>query len=184
MLDCCCPRLPSQLLLVSKAVYKETSEILYSQNKFAARGHIGADLTPLLSMSSKDLGNIKSLLVRLNCFPCLWGHEGETYHAGKCAVCATSVEESDPELNSSTYQGRNLISQWKTLCRHLSSAISPGQLELTFICDCLDIVSGRQVSLLQGSIPSNEHFAQTWQTDVFLPRASSYFTNQVDFADY
>jgi len=153
-LDGCCARLPSELLLVSKSIHNEVSNILYRQNRFVLRGHTGSDLALLLSLSPKDLSSITSLLIRLNCCPCYWGHEGEGHVSDDpqtCHMCSTDIDQSDPELNSMTETGQALINQWIRLCCYLGTSISSFQLQLTIVCDCLDLSSGNQVSSIVGT---------------------------------
>ncbi len=145
--------LPFELLLVSKSIHKEVSQMLYSKNKIILRGHSGADLAPLLSLALSDLAWMGSLLVRLNCWPCPFGHEGfrntpdGPYSRNcRCRICHTPQHQSDPEFSLTTGGGRDSIRQLEALCSRLSAGIIPGQLDFTFICDCRDAKAGEQVS--------------------------------------
>jgi len=143
--DCYCPKLPLELLLICREIRQEAFGIFYGRNKFVLRGHTEADLALLSRMSVKALRTMTSLLIRLNCWPCPRGHEGHTSHDGRCAVCLTPTRDADLVLNSASETGHILVQRWKSACNHLSSAISPGQLKLTFICDVTDLASGEKV---------------------------------------
>lgn len=72
---CICPQLPLALLLVCKAVYTEAFDVLYGQNRFVLRAHSPANLGPLPCMSTRVLATMRSLMLRLNCWPCRNGHD-------------------------------------------------------------------------------------------------------------
>ena len=143
--SCSCERLPTALLLVSKAIREEVFATLCGQNYFVLRAHTKDDLMPLLDIRVEDLPFIDSLLIRLNCWPCPWGHEGDELDDLSCAVCETPKSQADPILSSETRQGRDLIRMWTAVCQRLSEAILPAKLKLTFICDVMDLESAHQV---------------------------------------
>ncbi len=98
---CWCPRLPFELLLVFKSIYKEVSHMLYSQNKFILNRFTGADLAPLLSLASTDLASMTSLLVRLNNWPCSWRSEGGCITRPKLSLKCTVTTDVGRGIDSS-----------------------------------------------------------------------------------
>ncbi|PSS10877.1 hypothetical protein M430DRAFT_180225 [Amorphotheca resinae ATCC 22711] len=143
--DCVCAKLPTQLLFVSRAIHAETFSIFYGQNKFVLRAQVADDLTPLRELSIHALSAMTSLLIRLKCWPCPRGHEESRPDGLFCLTCGTPTLLGTAALSSTDQTGRDLVREWGTLCRYLSSAISPGQLRFTFICDVEDLDTGRQV---------------------------------------
>ncbi|MCJ1351023.1 MAG: hypothetical protein MMC33_001005 [Icmadophila ericetorum] len=114
---------------------------------FILRGHAGFDLANLLSLGSKALAAMTSLLVRLNTWPCPNGHEILDHRRTRCMKCNNEVA-ADPICNSYGLKLRtkgNFLKQWEQACSHLASGISLGQLHLTFICDVEDLAAGEQV---------------------------------------
>ena len=111
---------------------------------FILRGHAGFDLANLLSLGSKALAAMTSLLVRLNTWPCPNGHEILDHRRTRCMKCNNEVA-ADPICNSYGLKLRtkgNFLKQWEQACSHLASGISLGQLHLTFICDVEDLAAG------------------------------------------
>ena len=76
--DCLCPRLPTQLLFVSCGFYKDSFPVLYSKKKFILRAQSANDLGLILRLNKYAPSMINSLLVRLNSWPCVRGHEDTT----------------------------------------------------------------------------------------------------------
>ncbi len=155
--DCYCPRLPTELLLVSKAVHDEVLDLLYSQNKFLFRGHNCSDLTPLRRISARALAAMTSLLIRLNCWPCFNGHNDIWVRPSGdrvCVDCRTFISNGDPAWGSTDPVARGWLPQWENLFTHLSSSISPKRLRLTFICDVQDLESAELVVRPLTSLPT------------------------------
>ncbi len=133
-LDCSCPGIPIQLFLVSKAIYKDAYAIFYGRNKFVLRAHNAAHLNPLESLTPQAISTMNFLLIRLNCWPCPWGHDDVYLHDG-CQVCSTPVADSDPILRLDSQAGQEIATTWRRLCLKLSTHIIPGQSNFVFICD-------------------------------------------------
>jgi hypothetical protein len=147
--DCICPKLPTQLLFVSRAIHADAFLVFHSQNKFVLRAHAANNLTRLRELNIRALSMINSLLIRLKCWPCLRGHEETQINSDdnslNCINCRTPMVAGAPTLSSSDQTGQDTIREWDTLCRYLSLAISPGQLRFTLICDVADLDTGKQV---------------------------------------
>lgn len=73
--DCICMPVPITLLRISKAVYREVSSILYSENKFRISRSDRRGLSPLFALNSVALQSPRSLSIRLNACPCIPGYQ-------------------------------------------------------------------------------------------------------------
>lgn len=145
--DCICPKLPVELLLVCRAVHNEAYEVLYSQNRFLLRGHSASDLSYLGCVSTKALATMRSLVLRLNCWPCRNGHD-DLFRWKKdptCVDCQTPLSRADAAWTATDPAARQSLPEWESFCSRLSRSISAGRLRLTFICDVQDLVSGQLI---------------------------------------
>jgi len=79
--------------------------------------------------------------------PCPLGHDQihPSPSVAACWNCSTPLSKADAPLNITQAAGRELMRSWRAICSHLSSAISPGKLRFTLLCDVQDLESGRQV---------------------------------------
>jgi len=143
--DCLCSKLPTQLLCVSRGFYKDSFQVLYSKNKFVLRVQNANDIGLLLRLNNHVLSTMNSLLVRLNSWPCVRGHEEIISNGSKCYNCSTPSTKPDYTLSVTSLAGQCLLAEWKKLSFHFASAITPGQLKLSFICDVVDLESGKVV---------------------------------------
>ncbi|KAH8593920.1 hypothetical protein B0O99DRAFT_626434 [Bisporella sp. PMI_857] len=142
--DCVCPKLPLQLLLVSRAVYQEVFSAFYSRNKFLIRLHNTGDFESL-HLSQKILNTMTSLLIRLNSWPCPRGHE-EAYPDGShCLTCKTPTADASLPLDITSQAGQALLYEWRKFAERLALSISATQLKLTIICDVTDKTSGMAI---------------------------------------
>lgn len=121
--DCLCPRLPTQLLSVSRGLYKVTFPVLYSGNKLVLRALSPNDLGLLLSLNNHVLSTMEYLLVRLNFWPCVRGHEAVSCNRSKCWNCSTPSTKLDYALSVTSSAGQYLFAEWKKC-----SSILPQQL--------------------------------------------------------
>lgn len=139
---CACPRLPLELLRVSRRVGDEALDVLVSTNRFIVRARAGRPemLAPLaFRIPEAHLARMTSLVVRLNCWPCPWGHD-ETRKwprrsPNHCCTCSTHNSKGDPALSSSCSVGQDMLDTWELVCVRLGSGLRPRQLDLTLICD-------------------------------------------------
>jgi len=151
--DCVCPKLPTELLLLSKAVYKDASAALYGKNKFVLRAHTASHLNALKNMPPQAIAAMTSLLIRLNCWPCPWGHDEVDPNNLNCYICSTAVQDSDPVLDLNTRSGQEIAALWGTLCSDLSAHVTPRQLNLTFICDTESPSDAEQITASLTKLP-------------------------------
>jgi hypothetical protein len=143
--DCFCPEIPKQLLLVSKAVYNETHDILYRENSFLVRAHEAKDLAVLKTLSSHSIHVMTRLMVRLNCWPCRRGHDPANFTLGRCLVCQTPMSTSDSPLRAGNSETEDMAQSWAEVCIMLESNVTVGRLRLTFICDVDDIEIAKRI---------------------------------------
>ena len=139
--DCVCFRLPLHLLLVSRAVYQDVFSVFYSKNQFVIR-LADAGGFESLRLSPHILSTLTSLLIRLNCWPCLRGHDRTCGDGSTCTTCRAPAEVCDPPLYMASQAGQTLLDGWRRFAERLASSILPGQLQLTLICDVMDTASG------------------------------------------
>lgn len=139
--DCICPKLPLQLLLVSRAVYQEVFFVFYSLNKFVIRLHDASGFE-YLHLGQHILSTMASLLIRLNCWPCPRGHEKSFPDGFNCWTCNTPTADADLPLDITSRAGQALLYGWQRFAERLALSISPRQLKLTVICDVTDKTSG------------------------------------------
>lgn len=191
--QCECSDLALQLLLVSRAIHDETQLVLFSRNKFTLRYHAGSSLAPLWSLAESALSAMTSLLIRLNCWPCVLGHDTIDPSRSKCWVCSAPLDQADPALDRNQEPGKRLLQEWNSLCHYLGSRISPERLRLTLICDVTDLESGNEVvaplaalpplrecTLRIGRQPNNDlrtlaRMTSLKMTRTFVPKASFPF---------
>jgi hypothetical protein len=143
--DCVCPRLPIQLLYVSRGYYEDSFSVLYSRNRFVLRCRNAEDLGVALKLNNHILSIIHKLMVRLNHWPCVRGHLQLNFaRPSVCSNCS-SPPNTNYALSSTSSEGRHQLAQWKRLLTHLASKIIAGQLKFTFIYDVADLISGQAV---------------------------------------
>jgi len=149
---CACQPLPLELTLVCRQVREEALDVFLGTNVFVARGRHGQPdtLTPLLTgIPLVHLARMTRMVIRLNCWPCPWGHDmtGQmgTYvrsnrvsggiQPSLCTLCGTHRREADPLLSLSSPGSLRTIDAWGQICRRLGSERQPGQTDLTLICE-------------------------------------------------
>ncbi|EPE33218.1 hypothetical protein GLAREA_06230 [Glarea lozoyensis ATCC 20868] len=146
--DCLCPRLPIQLLYVSRRSYEDVFPVFYSRNKFIMRYKSADDLPIFLNLNHHILSTVKDLLVRFNSWPCARGHPhivGRQVGRFRCSNCLSMPPSPDYALEMATSAGTGLLVAWKTISTHLASSIRPKQLNFAFICDVAALNSGKAV---------------------------------------
>ncbi|KAL1896750.1 hypothetical protein Sste5346_004383 [Sporothrix stenoceras] len=176
---CVCEPLPLALLRVCRTVHSEAVQVLYSENKFVLRGRTftsrlifgemsydnhhddyrlqrlppAIQFAPLLGeIPLYGLANMRSLLIRLNCWPCPLGHEEaiftDWYHDNPfedfddesanptsfCRFCnMRSDRADDPLFLTETEEGAKLtqnlaknkamLKVWDDVCEQLGLAL-------------------------------------------------------------
>lgn len=86
-----------------------------------------------------------SLLIRLNPWPCLRGHEEAYPNGSRCLTCESLTANADLPLDIATPKGQALLEDWHRFAERLALHILPGQLRFTLICDVVDMKSGSAV---------------------------------------
>ena len=139
---CACPRLPLELLRVSRRVSDEALDVLLRTNRSVLRARAGRPemLAPLAAhIPEAHLDRMTSLVVRLNCWPCPWGHDEirvwPRISPNHCCLCSTHTSEADSALSMSSSANLDMLEAWKLICARLGSGLTPRQLDLTLICD-------------------------------------------------
>lgn len=135
-IDCVCPPLPTQLLYVSRAISKECSHVLYSENKFKICRSRYRGFLPLHYMAGTALNSITSLSIRLNACSCRPSHQHTNqrqcdYHR----TCKGGICGQDKPLGRISRNDKSTILDWKSVCARISSNIRPFYLGLSVICD-------------------------------------------------
>lgn len=140
---------------VSRRVGDEGLNVLLRTNRFVVRARAGRPemLAPLATgIPEAHQARMTSLLVRLNCWPCPWGHDETRTHPRRspdnCCVCAAHTSEADPALSSSCSAGLDMLEAWELVCARLGSGLRPRRLDLTLICDIDPAADGGVASRL------------------------------------
>ncbi|CAG9990102.1 unnamed protein product [Clonostachys byssicola] len=126
---CTCPALPKQLLLVNKALYKETLEILYGENTFAICAHESEDFEAFRMLSSDALHTLRRLVVRWNSVPFLHARD---YNNGACVICRAPASLPHSE---------SMFSEWTLVCKLLARSLAPVHLKLDLIINVQDMTT-------------------------------------------
>lgn len=139
---CACPRLPLELLRVGRRVGDEALDVLLRTNRFVVRARAARPLmlAPLAArIPEAHLARMTSLVVRLNCWPCHWGHDETRMRPRRsrdhCCLCSALTSEADSALSCSSPAGLEMLDAWELVCARLGSGVRPRQLDLILICD-------------------------------------------------
>lgn len=133
------------LLLSCRIIYEEASRVLYSSNRFAIRySHPGSlrRLRNLNISSIKALRRLKIILAETSChFPVDQRYGECCMEQGQCSVNHDhdSPLDSNPNANA-------LLAEWESTAAHLASAIVPGNLCLSIVCDVSPTYAGIQIA--------------------------------------
>lgn len=169
-IDCVCAPLPISLLYVSRAISKECSHILYSENKFKICRSRHGGFLPLHSMAGTTLDSITSLSIRLNACSCCPRHKcKDQRHGDYHLTCKGGCYGRDKPLGKISRNDKSVISDWKRVCARISSNIKPFHLKLFVICDAASYEVAAEVvqpllkmptlqgcSIRLGQIPNHE----------------------------
>ena len=140
--DCFCPFFPLALLRVCRTIYHEAIAFFYGKNKFQLLGSgVRDDLKVIFTLTGPALASMTSLLIRLNCWPCLRGHDVVNPGNTVCRICYTYPPKGERYASS-----ENLLI-WRAICARLANFVQPGQLNFTFISDMEDFRNAQDVCL-------------------------------------
>ena len=143
-LDCFCPALPVSLFRLSRMIHDEAIPIFYGKNKFKLLGQSPSHLEFVHRLAPRAIASLTSLLIRLNRFPCVLGHDDMNLR-GRCSFCGSMQSSSDPILTDANTTDQTLLDQWRRLCVYLAQSVEPNRLSLTLICDAKDEIVGKAV---------------------------------------
>ncbi|KAI9791630.1 MAG: hypothetical protein M1816_003716 [Peltula sp. TS41687] len=130
------PRLPYELLYVSRAVHDEVQSIFYSENKFRISRSNQWRLKPLGNLSPEALASLTSLTVRLNNYECLFAHDCRSPPVDcMCHPLCNSHNLHDQPLGHLAQEDISLISDWNDIVIRIAAHIRPSRLSLSVICD-------------------------------------------------
>jgi hypothetical protein len=144
---CHCPGIPVSVLRVCRQVYEEASSVLYSTNDFMLLATTAADLQSIPRIFTASLRHIRSLLIRLNGWPCVRGHDlyQSNWRGTECMACRSPTDDMGLPLSLQQASSRSMLEAWKTICTHLATALVPDQLHLSLIADVAGVDEARQV---------------------------------------
>ena len=136
-LECFCPSIPIQLLLVSRAFHNEVEPILYGKNQFKAVCHLD-------DMADHPLEVLRTLS------PTAWKmmtslHLGLTYIGPKYYVRPSHRQPQLETINSATSEGSQVIQGWTEVCDQFLCKITPSRFKLSLFCRVSDERSALQV---------------------------------------
>lgn len=137
------------LLQSCRTLYAEAAALLYSANRFVIfYSHNGPGLGPLRALSPTALASLTSLKIVLNQSSCHQPTDSYEYHPSCCCNEGKSAGLShcvnkfhaglhrhpllDPVLDLDI---QAMLGEWNNTATYVSSHISVGRLELSFVCD-------------------------------------------------
>ena len=136
-LNCFCPSIPIQLLLVSRAFHDDVELILYGKNQFKAVCHLDdlADhpLKVLWTFSPRTWKTLTSL------------HIGLTYITPEYYSRPLHGQPQLEVINSATSEGSQMIRGWTEVCDQLLCKITPSRFKLSLCCKVSNEGSAIQV---------------------------------------
>ncbi|KAH6651350.1 hypothetical protein F5144DRAFT_544277 [Chaetomium tenue] len=165
------------LLLSCRTIYSETSALLYSSNEFFCHYEALHSLSPLRDLRPESIASLTSLKIILNQVSCHTrdavgrGRGGccteprpyEIYHESRDLKCEQDCrysghgdggERHDPPLRRSHPSTKPMLAEWYKTAAHLGRFITPGRLELSFVCD----IYGRDTELAIMVLDAFRHF--------------------------
>lgn len=136
-LECFCPSVPHQLLLVSRATYAEVESILYGQNQFKAVCHqddrMDHPLKVLWTLNSRAWELMTSL------------HIGLTYSRPLNNARQSHGCPRLETLDSISIEGDRMIQSWTEVCDQLLCMIPSSSFKLSLCCNVSDERSALQL---------------------------------------
>ncbi|KAK3299779.1 uncharacterized protein B0H64DRAFT_351122 [Chaetomium fimeti] len=174
------------LLLSCRAIHTETSALLYSSNMFFCHYEALRSLAPLRELRPESVASMTRLKIILNQSSC---HSRGSREGNNCECCDETrlytvyypneypkektdckwrhhgVEHDDP-LRRSHPSTKPIIAEWYKTAAHLGPLITPGQLELYFVCD----VYSRDTQLATMVLDAFRHFPPLKDCHIRLSR--------------
>jgi hypothetical protein len=163
---CICSPLPVHILRISRQIYQEAFDVLYSQNKFVVdlprwvsllTNGLDLDQDRFGLLSRHAISKVRSVQFTMTHCPCVGGHEcpgmkENCWEEGlECSVCHIACKRgSGRPLSAEEPTSQALFELWRSLCAVLRSSGS-ALAKLTVIGDCKDLQTAREVTTpLQG----------------------------------
>ncbi|KAH6853154.1 hypothetical protein B0I37DRAFT_332985 [Chaetomium sp. MPI-CAGE-AT-0009] len=173
------------LLLSCRAINAETSALLYSSNRFFCHYEASHSLAPLRELRPESVASLTNLKIVLNQASC----HSRTAVGGSMWQCCDEKplfdvyypsngrkrrryyrrcheNEHDPPLRRSLPFTRPMLAEWYKTAAHLGPLITPGQLELSFVCD----VYGPDIQLATMVLDAFRHFPPLKDCHIRLSR--------------
>lgn len=136
-LQCFCPSVPIQLLLISRATHDEVESILYGENQLKAVCHqhdlMEHPLKVLWTINPGAWSLVRSL------------HIGLTYSSPLNCGWATHGQSQLTTVNSISIKGKQMIQRWTDVCDQLLCRIPASRLKLSLYCKVSDEGTALQV---------------------------------------
>jgi hypothetical protein len=135
------------LLVSCQTIYTEASALLYSSNSFIFYYRRAQSLAPLQALNPRTIASLRNLKIVLNQSSCHcpdFGTSGDccdrktVYRAkrGPTSYCKEYHQDShDLPISASDRSTQNLLTEWQATAAHLAAHLTPGQLELSLVCD-------------------------------------------------
>lgn len=131
-LECFCPSLPHQLLLVCRMMHLEVETVLYGLNQFKVSRHLPGDhLKVLNTLSWRALQLMRSLHISLS----------EVLPFGISRPHDYPVEK----LDCWEISGHQTIKRWEALCSDVLCDTAPQVLKFSLSCNVSDVQTARLV---------------------------------------
>ncbi|OCL02272.1 hypothetical protein AOQ84DRAFT_423770 [Glonium stellatum] len=156
---CICETLPTNLLLVSKAISEEVHSILYSENKFRICRSNPRGLTWLKKLGPKALASLTSLSIRLNMCQCVQTKQLNYPYDIDIDYHSRCNSGDDKPLGRVSRLDKAIIAEWKQLGTRLAAHTRPYHLNLSFICDTIDYETAQEIVKPLLNMPTLKHCA-------------------------
>lgn len=173
------------LLLSCRTIYAETSALLYSSNHFFCYYEASHSLAPLRELRAESVASMTNLKIVLNQASC-HSREGAggsrrcddgtllhtLYYENQGTASQRDRREGryrsgcDAPLRRSDASTRSMVIEWYKTAAHLGPLITPGQLELSFVCD----VYSRDTLLATMILDAFRHFPPLKDCHIRLSR--------------
>ena len=134
--ECFCPPIPTSIFTVCQSLYVESLIYFYGSNNFQLLGRHPLDLDVFYTLSPLALFSMKSLLIQLDHWRYRRIHNQSFRVRDLCETFA---------LSSALDENPSMMEAWERLCEYLSKRIRPDQLQLTFVCDAVQLSYAKQI---------------------------------------
>ncbi|KAK8073408.1 hypothetical protein PG994_004307 [Apiospora phragmitis] len=151
---CYCPPLPFSLLYISRALSKEVSHTLYSENSFTISKSDSWGLKPLQNLNAAALSSLRILAVRLNNCECIYKGAFQSLRTSQgpevqslfsCHPLCQGHGFHDQPLQSRARQHTAILQEWQYIVGELSSHCQLDSLRLDLVCDTQNMDSAQDV---------------------------------------